>query len=66
MIYYTRSCRELRVSCYLDQVVSEGGEAWQGTHQPASVKHKHDIIKVKRINNIHRAVAVTCDAKGEN
>ena len=24
MIYYTRSCRELRVSCYLDQVVSEG------------------------------------------
>ena len=24
MIYYTRSCREFRVSCYLDQVVSEG------------------------------------------
>jgi len=47
-------------------LVSEGGEAWQGTHQPASVKHKHDIIKVKRINNIHRAVAVTCDAKGKN
>ena len=48
-------------------LVSEGGEAYQGTHQPASASHKnkHDIIRVKRINNIHRAVAVACDAKGE-
>ena len=47
-------------------LVSEGGEAWQGTHQPASARNKSDVLKVKRLTNIHRAVAVACDIKGRN
>ena len=47
-------------------LVSEGGEAWQGTHQPASPRNKFDVLKVTRLTNIHRAVAVACDAKGRN
>ena len=52
--------------------MTAAGEAWTGTHQAGgqSTKTKggvvRDIIKIKRLSNIHRAVSVACDAKGKN
>jgi len=61
-------------------VVSKRGEAWTGTHQPHYRRPQSptspraggpappttDLIKLKRIQHIHRAVAAVCDAKGKN
>jgi len=60
-------------------VVSKGGEAWVGTHQSHNRRPQSptsprggpappvmDLIKLKRIQHIHRAVAAVCDPKGKN
>jgi len=61
-------------------IVSKRGEAWHGIHQahnkrPQSPVNQRsgsisvpqcDLIKLKRIQHIHRAVAASCDAKGKN
>eukprot|EP00090_Calanus_glacialis_P008375 TRINITY_DN16703_c0_g1_i1.p1 TRINITY_DN16703_c0_g1~~TRINITY_DN16703_c0_g1_i1.p1 ORF type:complete len:1265 (-),score=475.87 TRINITY_DN16703_c0_g1_i1:242-4036(-) len=61
-------------------VISRSGEAWDGTHQShnrrpqsptsprggGSAPPVTDLIKLKRIQHIHRAVAAACDAKGKN
>lgn len=61
-------------------IVSQRGEAWIGTHQPHNRRPQSptsprgggqtlpvmDMIKLKRIQHIHRAAAATCDAKGKN
>jgi len=61
-------------------VISQRGEAWVGTHQAHNRRPQSptsprgggpapavmDLIKLKRIQHIHRAVAASCDAKGKN
>ena len=52
-------------------IVTAGGEAWSGTHQPSTAKPSSklpvkDVLKIKRLPNIHRGVSVSCDAKGRN
>eukprot|EP00092_Neocalanus_flemingeri_P007797 GFUD01008418.1.p1 GENE.GFUD01008418.1~~GFUD01008418.1.p1 ORF type:complete len:1264 (-),score=415.99 GFUD01008418.1:202-3993(-) len=61
-------------------VVSKGGEAWLGTHQPHNRRPQSptsprgggpappvtDLIKLKRIQHVHRGVTAVCDAKGKN
>ena len=53
-------------------VVGKGGEAWTGTHQqgrtakPGSKTTTRDLIKLKRLPHIHRAVMSISDAKGRN
>ena len=48
-------------------LVSKAGEAWQGTYQGTASKNgSKDIIKVKRVANIHRGVSVATDPKGRN
>ena len=52
-------------------IVTAGGEAFSGTHQPSTAKPSSrtpvkDILKIKRLPNIHRGVSVSCDAKGRN
>ena len=51
-------------------IVTAGGEAWSGTHHQSTSKSSKiptkDILKIKRLPNIHRGVSVSCDAKGRN
>ena len=50
-------------------VVSRGGEAWTGVHQQGRATARAptaDLIKLKRLPHIHRAVAASCDSKGRN
>ena len=53
-------------------VVGKHGEAWTGTHQqgriarPGSKTTTKDLIKLKRLPHIHRAVMSASDAKGRN
>ena len=53
-------------------VVGKGGEAWTGTHQPGRTARPgtktttRDLIKLKRLPHIHRAVKGVSDAKGRN
>ena len=52
-------------------LVTSGGEAWTGTHQPAARSQgakgpAKELVKIKRLPNIHRGVAAACDAKGRN
>ena len=53
-------------------LVTSGGEAWTGTHQAAAARGQgakgpaKELVKIKRLPNIHRGVAAACDAKGRN
>ena len=51
-------------------IVTAGGESWSGSHQHSTSKSSKipakDILKIKRLPNIHRGVSVSCDPKGRN
>jgi len=52
-------------------IISKGGEAWTGIHQQGKAvkspkSQTFDLIKLKRIPHIHRAVSAVCDSKGRN
>ena len=53
-------------------IVSRDGEAWTGSHQQGKAPRANskagltDLIKLKRLPHIHRAVSAVCDSQGRN
>ena len=53
-------------------IVTDAGEAWSGTLQQQNNVNKSsrngpkEVIKIKRLSNIHRGVSVSSDPKGRN
>jgi len=53
-------------------IVTDAGEAWTGTLQQQNTNAKSikneskEVIKIKRLSNIHRGVSVRSDPKGRN